>query len=66
MTFTPNGAVYAAQADWLREHGSFMSDQTIGYVMPSERSVDIDSVQDLYIAEAMLRYVREHGHGAKY
>ena len=50
-----NGAVYVARCAWLRETRSFLSPETRGYVMPEERSIDIDVPQDLELAELMLR-----------
>ncbi len=44
-----NGAVYAVDCEWLRKNGSFIGDETVPYVMPDERSLDIDSEKDLQI-----------------
>ncbi|MEI7967448.1 MAG: acylneuraminate cytidylyltransferase family protein [Betaproteobacteria bacterium] len=44
--FLLNGAVYAARTDALRRMGSFVGDETVAYVMPRERSIDIDSLED--------------------
>ena len=49
-----NGAVYVARVDWLRESKSFLTPETVGYVMPRERSLDIDTELDFKIAEAVL------------
>lgn len=45
--FVPNGAVYVADVQWLRERRTFASDQTVPYVMPASRSIDIDTAEDL-------------------
>lgn len=50
-----NGAVYVAQTDWLRRTRSFVTDETVAYVMPPERSVDIDTPLDLAMADCLLR-----------
>lgn len=42
-----NGAVYTARCDWLRTSRSFLSPQTVGFPMPSDRSIDIDTPDDL-------------------
>jgi len=42
-----NGAVYVARTDWLRQEHNFISSQTVAYVMPRERSLDIDTEADL-------------------
>jgi len=49
-----NGAVYVARVDWLRRTRSFLTDDTAGYVMPRERSVDVDEPADLHVVEALL------------
>ena len=49
-----NGAIYVARSDWIVQRDSFLSDQTIAYVMPRERSLDIDTEGDLALAEAMI------------
>ncbi len=52
--YAPNGAVFVADCAWLRKSGSLYGDETIAYVMPADRSVDIDSPTDLAIARALL------------
>lgn len=49
-----NGAVYAALCSWLRNMKEFVNDETVGFVMPSERSLDIDTPLDIEIAELLL------------
>jgi CMP-N,N'-diacetyllegionaminic acid synthase len=41
-----NGAIYIAEIDWLRRTRSFASAATLGYIMPRERSIDIDTAAD--------------------
>jgi len=53
--FRPNGAVYVARVPWLREKRSFLSAGTLGYLMPAERSLDIDTESDFVRAESALR-----------
>ena len=48
-----NGAVYVAEVGWLRETRSFLTPETAAYVMPLERSLDIDTELDFRIAEAV-------------
>lgn len=52
--YAPNGAVYVAQVGWLRENRSFMSDGVQGYIMPQDRSIDIDSQFEFSLAEHFL------------
>ena len=49
-----NGAVYVAECRWLLANRSFLTAETIGYEMPAERSVDIDSEADLDYAGFLL------------
>lgn len=46
-----NGAIYAARVDALRRAGDWYTPRTAAYVMPAERSVDIDSPWDFKLAE---------------
>ena len=50
-----NGAMYAVQTNWFISKLALVADDTGGFVMPLERSVDIDDWADLAIAENFLR-----------
>lgn len=52
----PNGAVYAARIDWFRHNGGFLGPGTLGYAMPAERSIDIDTALDFAMAEYLMRH----------
>jgi len=54
VAYRPNGAVYVASPEMLRQEGSFMAGSTRGFVMPADRSVDIDAPLDLVVANAIL------------
>jgi len=49
-----NGALYLARTDWLLEQQDFIGPETLGYVMPSERSVDLDTPQDWRWVEFLI------------
>lgn len=49
-----NGAVYVVNSSWFRTSQLFVDDETLAYVMPRERSVDVDTMEDLAIAERLL------------
>lgn len=49
-----NGAIYIADCAWLREQRSFVGEGTVAYVMPAERSIDIDTLADTREAERLL------------
>lgn len=53
-SFVVNGAVFVADIDWLRRNGNFYSPETVAWIMPAERSVDVDSVVDLRWFESLL------------
>lgn len=57
--FSLNGAVYVAQTQWLLANEKFITEQTMAYEMPPERSVDIDSAWDLSIARALLTFDKQ-------
>lgn len=57
--FTPNGALYIVGADHILRTGSFFHERTIPYVMPAERSVNINSITDMYLAEYMMTHGAE-------
>jgi CMP-N,N'-diacetyllegionaminic acid synthase len=50
-----NGAIYLTQTKHLTTYESFYADQTHAYVMPRERSLDVDDPWDLHLAELILR-----------
>jgi CMP-N,N'-diacetyllegionaminic acid synthase len=54
-TYTLNGAVYVATRSALLTHRSFMTATTRAYVMPAERSIDLDAESDWKYAEFLLR-----------
>jgi CMP-N,N'-diacetyllegionaminic acid synthase len=49
-----NGAVYLVRRDVLLEKRTFEPDPTLGYLMPADRSIDIDSAWDLQVADLVL------------
>lgn len=61
MVYALNGAIYVARCEWLLQNKTFLTDETTAYLMPKERSLDIDTELDLIIAEIILqdkRYAR--------
>ena len=49
-----NGALYLAKTDWLIEKQTFIGPETLGYIMPPERSVDLDTPQDWRWVEFLM------------
>lgn len=50
-----NGAVYVASVDCVQRERSFIGAETLGYVMPQERSYDIDTMMDFQVAEVLMQ-----------
>jgi CMP-N,N'-diacetyllegionaminic acid synthase len=50
-----NGAVYITRVDYLRKNKKVISDRPLLYEMPKNRSVNIDSYDDLEVAECILK-----------
>ena len=54
QTYVPNGAIYVFRTDVLRSVRKYYTDNTYPYIMPSERSADIDDMLDFKWAEYLL------------
>lgn len=52
--YSPNGAIYITTPNSLRKNKTFIPKKTIPYVMPKERSVDLDTPFDFKLAEFLL------------
>lgn len=53
--YIPNGAIFIARPDTLRKYKSFYCPKTIPYIMPLERSIDIDDETDFMLAELIMK-----------
>lgn len=49
-----NGAVYVARTEYIAVKKTFLTDETLAFVMSREHSVDIDSEMDFSYAQFML------------
>lgn len=54
LAYVLNGALYLARTDWLIENQGFIGLETLGYVIPEERSVDLDTPMDWQWAEFLM------------
>lgn len=52
--YVRNGALYIAKRDQVMEQNSIVCERPVAYIMPRERSVNIDEPFDLEIAEWMM------------
>lgn len=53
--FALNGALYAYDRAAVLRDRSWFPDPTLGYVMPPERSLDVDTPFDLHLVDLLLR-----------
>ncbi len=49
-----NGALYLGNSHWVRQNRSFYGAESFAYIMPRERSIDIDTLMDFHLAEFFL------------
>jgi N-acylneuraminate cytidylyltransferase/CMP-N,N'-diacetyllegionaminic acid synthase len=49
-----NGAIYLGFSSYIENQGSFFGENTYAYIMPVERSIDIDNYFDFKIAKMIL------------
>lgn len=50
-----NGAVYVSSIFFLTKQRGFVGEKTMGYVMPRDRSYDIDTMLDFEVTEFLLK-----------
>jgi CMP-N-acetylneuraminic acid synthetase len=53
--YMPNGAMYISTPENRRKYKSFYCSKTIPYIMPPERSIDIDNEVDFMLAELLVK-----------
>lgn len=55
-TYARNGAVYINKIDVLIKNAKLLNNDTILYIMPNERSINIDDEVDFLIAESIIKH----------
>jgi CMP-N,N'-diacetyllegionaminic acid synthase len=56
LAYAENGAVYLNRISSLTKEQTFIpKNKTYPYIMPPERSIDVDTLWDLYLAELILK-----------
>ena len=50
-----NGAIYLAYCNYIKEQESFFGEKTFAYIMPRERSIDIDDEIDFKLAQILIK-----------
>ncbi len=59
--FFVNGAIYLNTVENLLKHNNFFGKTTIPYIMPIEKSIDIDEEIDFKIAELLMQNLKKRG-----
>jgi CMP-N,N'-diacetyllegionaminic acid synthase len=59
--FCLNGAIYLTRREVLLKEHTFYPETTYAYVMPLERSLDVDTPWDLYLVDLILKDRYKHG-----
>ncbi len=50
-----NGAIYLSKMDYYLKASSLYNEKCFAYIMPKERSVDIDDAFDFFMAESIMK-----------
>jgi len=53
--YIPNGAIYILKLENIIKYNSYYTENSLAYIMPKIRSVDIDTIHDLTYAEYLLK-----------
>lgn len=56
-TYRLNGAIYLANVNYYLAYNSFYKNKCFAYIMPKERSVDVDDIFDFICAEAYMKCI---------
>lgn len=54
QTYALNGAIYVAKTHWLKAGRQFMDADSLAYIMPQERAIDIDTETDFLLATLLM------------
>jgi CMP-N,N'-diacetyllegionaminic acid synthase len=50
-----NGAFYMTSTEILKKYHTFIPEKTIPFIMPEERSLNLDNIYDLYLLEVLVQ-----------
>ena len=64
-TLWRNGSIYITKVSFLMEHDKMFSRSPIPYIMPPEKSMDINTEFDFYLAECAAKRLMEAGEWPK-
>jgi N-acylneuraminate cytidylyltransferase/CMP-N,N'-diacetyllegionaminic acid synthase len=51
-----NGAIYISEVNYLKINNGFLGEQTKAFIMPRERSIDIDSLLDFILVKEVIKH----------
>lgn len=63
--FRPTGAFYIFKAGWYRQNMNFSTSETGAYKVSAKDSLDIDSLEDLKLVEAIMKNKRKNSENSK-
>lgn len=52
--YIPNGAIYILDYGLLKSKRTYYAEDTLGYIMPKKKSIDIDTIDDFEYAEYLI------------
>ena len=55
--YRKDGVIFLAYCDYIKEQKSFFGEKTFSFIMPRERSIDIDNKMDLKLAELIMKVI---------
>lgn len=55
-----NGAIYLVKVDFFKKYKNYYKKNSFAYIMPKERSIDVDDEFDFKLAELLLREREEN------
>lgn len=55
LLYVPNGAIFISRPQNLKNSKSFFQGKVLPYIMPAERSIDIDNILDFKLAEVIIK-----------
>ncbi len=59
QVYSINGAVYVCKIRVLKRERTFVPKKSVGFIMPRQRSIDIDEMHDFKLAEMLLKKTGE-------
>ena len=59
-TYKENGAIYVTKSNFFLKNNNRLGGKISTYVMPSDRSIDIDNINDLKEAEYLMKSIKRY------